>query len=224
MNKRLKTTLKLCKYCIYGFARLLSYIIPYKIISQIWKQLRTVVYTGWISREFKSFGAESYIQPSFSLLVGPESITIGEKCVIYKNVQLTAWHKRQGQIFQPEIYLGNNCHINEDSHITAINSIRIGNNVLIGKKVLITDNSHGSSLPELMDTAPKNRPLYSKGSIQIDDNVWIGEKASIMPGVHIGKGAIIAANAVVTHDIPPFCVAAGVPAKIVKIIVEENEL
>ena len=59
-------------------------------------------------------------------------------------------------------------------------------------------------------------PLYRKGPVVIEDNVWIGEKASIMPGVHIGKGAIIAANSVVTHDVPAYAVVAGVPAKIVK--------
>ena len=50
----------------------------------------------------------------------------------------------------------------------------------------------------------------------IEDNVWIGEKASIMPGVHIGKGAIIAANSVVTHDVPAYAVVAGIPAKVIK--------
>lgn len=50
--------------------------------------------------------------------------------------------------------------------------------------------------------------------------MWIGTKASIMSGVRIGKGAIIAANSVVTHDIPPYCVAAGVPAKVIKVIRE----
>ena len=97
-----------------------------------------------------------------------------------------------------------------------MNKIIIGNNVLTGKKVLITDNAHGASDRFTIDTPPMSRPLYSKGPVIIEDNVWIGEKASIMPGVHIHKGCIIAANAVVTKDIPPHCIVAGVPAKIVK--------
>lgn len=95
-------------------------------------------------------------------------------------------------------------------------SIRLGNNVLTGKRILITDNSHGVFEEGMLDVPPILRPLNSKGGITIEDNVWIGEKASIMPGVHIGKGVIIACNAVVTKDIPPYCVVAGVPAKIVK--------
>jgi acetyltransferase-like isoleucine patch superfamily enzyme len=52
--------------------------------------------------------------------------------------------------------------------------------------------------------------------VTIEDNVWIGDKATILPNVHIGKGAIIAANAVVTHDVPAYAVAAGNPARIIQ--------
>jgi acetyltransferase-like isoleucine patch superfamily enzyme len=60
------------------------------------------------------------------------------------------------------------------------------------------------------------RPLISKGEVVIGDNVWIGEGAMILPNVHIGEHAIIAANSVVTKDIPAYSIAAGVPAKIIK--------
>lgn len=92
----------------------------------------------------------------------------------------------------------------------------IGNNVLTGPDVLITDNAHGEAKRKWMDIHPSFRPLYSKGEVVIGDNVWIGQGAMIMPGVHIGDGAIIAANSVVTQDVPAYCVAAGVPAKVVK--------
>lgn len=55
-----------------------------------------------------------------------------------------------------------------------------------------------------------------KGAIIVDDDVWIGESAIIMAGVHIGRGAVIGAGAVVTKDVPPYAVAVGTPAKIVK--------
>ncbi|MGI6220066.1 MAG: acyltransferase [Bacteroidaceae bacterium] len=106
--------------------------------------------------------------------------------------------------------------IRDYSQVTAIRSIRIGNGVRTGPNVLITDNAHGASVAELLETAPNLRPLSSKGPVVIEDNVWIGTKSSIMPGVRIGRGSIIAANSVVTHDIPPYCVAAGAPARVVK--------
>ena len=62
----------------------------------------------------------------------------------------------------------------------------------------------------------------SKGDIIIDDDVWIGENAIILSGVHIGQGAVVAAGAVVTKDVPPYAVVGGVPAKIIKYRFEEN--
>ena len=106
--------------------------------------------------------------------------------------------------------------LGDHSHITCANKIVIGSGVLTGKRILITDNSHGSITLEQLQVAPKSRPVISKGDVFIGKNVWIGEKASIMPGVTIGEGSIIGANAVVTSDIPPYSVAVGTPARIVK--------
>jgi acetyltransferase-like isoleucine patch superfamily enzyme len=92
----------------------------------------------------------------------------------------------------------------------------IGNNVLTGPRVLITDNAHGASVDTIIDIAPIERELSSKGPVIIEDNVWIGEGSMIMPNVTIGKCSIIAANSVVTKDIPAYCVAAGSPARIIK--------
>ena len=63
---------------------------------------------------------------------------------------------------------------------------------------------------------PQKRPLYSKGAVFIGDNVWIGDKATILPGVKIGEGAVVAANAVVTKDVPAYSMVAGNPAKVIK--------
>jgi acetyltransferase-like isoleucine patch superfamily enzyme len=61
-----------------------------------------------------------------------------------------------------------------------------------------------------------SRPLYSKGEVVIEDDVWIGEMACIMPGVRIGRGTVIGAGAVVTKSMPPYCVVGGVPAVVIK--------
>lgn len=201
---------------IKNIIKFISYIIPYSYFSEIYKKTKAILYTGWVCREFKNFGLNSIISPTFLALQGQKYISIGDDCNIGSRVQLTAWDTFGAQKFKPQIILGNNCSIGDDSHITAINGIFLGNNVRMGKKILITDNSHGSSDADLLHIAPNYRPLYSKGPVIIDDNVWIGEKASIMSGVRIGKGVIIAANSVVTKDIPDYCVVAGVPAKIIK--------
>ena len=62
--------------------------------------------------------------------------------------------------------------------------------------------------------APKDRSLVTS-PVVIEDNVWIGEKVVILKGVRIGEGAVIGAGAIVTHDIPPYSVAVGIPARVI---------
>lgn len=152
-------------------------------------------------------------------LIGAKYISIGKNTTIHKGAIITAWDKYGDQKFTPSIKIGNNCNIGEYSHITACKEIVIGNNVLTGRRIYISDNAHGNSSKEEIDIPPIERPLHVKGSVIIEDNVWIGERVCILSGVHIGKGAIIAANAVVTHNVPPACIVGGVPAKIIKKII-----
>ena len=142
----------------------------------------------------------------------------GQKCTISNGAVLTAWDRHGNERFTPRIIIGKNVSIGSDCHISAINLIKIGDNVLTGKKVTIIDNSHGKS--ELIGLAipPALRVLFSKGPIQIDKNVWIGDKVTILSNVHIGENSIIGANSVVTQDVPPNCVVGGIPAKVIKFI------
>lgn len=180
-----------------------------------WQRCKVHLCTAIRRRYFKAFGQRSFLGLD-TVYLGEQYISVGDNLIFGNDSRLTAWDTYGAQHFTPEIIIGNNCNIGGQAHITAINRIVIGDNVLMGTKVLITDNAHGEFTAEQLDIAPFERPLYSKGAVIIDDNVWIGEKASIMPGVHIGKGAIVAANSVVTHDVPPYSMVAGVPAKVIK--------
>ena len=101
-----------------------------------------------------------------------------------------------------------------------LHKIKIGNNVLFGSNVFITDHSHGNVSVEEVDIPPNERELYSKGPVVIEDNCWICENVIILPGVHVGYSAILAAGAVITKDVPAYAVAAGNPARIVKVLKE----
>ena len=149
-------------------------------------------------------------------LMGEKYISIGKGTTINKGCILTAWDQYGEQTFTPSIKIGDNCSIGEYAHITACKEIIIGNNVLTGRRIYISDNAHGNSSKEEVEIPPIKRPLYVKGSVVIEDNVWIGERVCILSGVHIGKGAIIAANAVVTHNVPAYHIVGGVPAKTIK--------
>ncbi len=154
----------------------------------------------------------------------PEHITIGDGTVFGDWIYLTAWdsydciidNEIQRQKLTPVLIIGNNCSFGAFNHITSTNKITIGDRCLTGKWVTITDNSHGKTDFESLQVEPIRRPLYSKGSITIGNDVWIGDKATILPGVTIGDGAIIAANAVVTKNVPAYSIVAGNPARIIK--------
>lgn len=214
--KFLKIFKNLILLCIHYFCVLWSHLYSYNIKNKM-NNIKIYLYTEWISREFKSIGKMSKIKSPIKL-VGGKYITIGERSSIGERSVLTAWDKYRGDTFIPKITIGNDSIIGDDCHITAINKIEIGNNVLTGKKITITDNAHGKSEFNWLSVAPILRPLFSKGPVIIEDGVWIGEKATILPGVHIGKNAIIGANSLVTKDVPENCVVGGVPAKVIKIL------
>ena len=172
-------------------------------------------YSAWISHEFGSCGKGSTFG-GFSSLIGAHFIHLGNHLYIGKDVIWEVRDEYRGQHFTPNLSFGNQSSFGDGGHISCVNNITIGNGVRIGRKVFITDNSHGASDRLLMDTPAHLRPLYSKGPISIEDNVWIGEMVCIMPGVTIGHGSIIGANAVVTHDIPPYSLVAGNPARIIR--------
>lgn len=96
--------------------------------------------------------------------------------------------------------------------IHARQRVEIGDHSRIGEMVTIRDHNHYSELPD----APGSKKGFHCAPVIIGRNVWIGVKATITPGVTIGDHAIVGANAVVTRDVPPACVVAGVPARIVR--------
>lgn len=117
------------------------------------------------------------------------------------------------------LFFGDNFQMNDYVHITAMENVTIGNNVLLASKIYISDCSHGSYLgtenDSRPDIAPLDRPLFSKPVI-IEDNVWLGEFVSVLPGVTIGKGTIVGANSVVSRSLPAYVIAVGIPAKPIK--------
>lgn len=146
------------------------------------------------------------------MLHGLEYISVGEGTKFGDWIYLTAWNK----ITKPELVIGNNCEFGAFNHITCANRITIGDNCLTGKWVTISDNSHGTTTIDDLNISPMKRKVVSKGIVSIGNNVWIGDKVTILPNVKIGNGVVVAANAVVTHDVPDLCVVAGNPAKIIK--------
>ena len=150
-------------------------------------------------------------------ILGENCISVGDRTRIEKGCAITAWKRTpDGSEHTPSITIGKECSFGEYNHITSTNKIEIGDHLLTGRWVTITDNSHGDAELETLKQSPIMRPIISKGPVMIGNNVWIGDKATILPGVTIGDGAVIAANSVVTKDVEPYTVVAGNPAKAIR--------
>lgn len=109
------------------------------------------------------------------------------------------------------ITLGKNIFINHDCSMLDAGGITIEDEVMIGPKVTLSTENHPLD--------PKDRKALISSPIHLEKNVWLGASATILGGVRIGENSIVAAGAVVTKDVPPNVVVAGVPAKVVKHLV-----
>jgi galactoside O-acetyltransferase len=146
------------------------------------------------------------------------STTIGSNCEFRqtKNIFL-APHVvlNQGVVIHAGVETG--VHIGEHSQLNPYSvlygDIRIGRWVMIAPHVMLAGGNHQYSR---LDIPIMNQGSTSKGGITIDQDVWIGANSVITDGVHVARGAIIAAGAVVTSDVESHSIVAGVPAKIIR--------
>jgi maltose O-acetyltransferase len=113
-------------------------------------------------------------------------------------------------VYGKNIYLGDHVFLNVLCTILDCNQVRIGNHVMIGPHVQIYTPAHE------MQAAARNRGLEVAKPVVIEDNVWIGGGAILLPGVRVGCNAVVGAGAVVTRDVPVNTVVAGNPARVIR--------
>jgi maltose O-acetyltransferase len=137
-------------------------------------------------------------------------LAIGRGAVIHLGVDL--WLLSRGQVRrgaidaagQPRVSIGANTWINRGCTLDLRGGLRIGDNVSIAAEVVILSADH--------DRDQVSFPLRFR-EVVIEDHVWIGMRAMILPGVHIGRGAVVGAGSVVTRDVAALAVVAGAPAR-----------
>lgn len=125
---------------------------------------------------------------------------------IGKNVNV-----ERGAVFTPEVSIGNNSGIGINCELWG--NIIIGDDVMMGPEVIIYTKNHKK---DRIDIVMRKQGFEKEKPVIIGNDVWIGRRVMIMPGVHIGNGCIIAAGSVVTRSIPANSIAGGVPAKVIK--------
>ena len=158
-------------------------------------------------------------------LINPQHITIGDNVSLGPGCMLNAIQRYPGrfltelpegiepQCFQPGIVIGNRVSATGYLTVSAARRVTIEDDVIIASSVFIGDHSHGRSR---VDVAYKYQPLEQILPITIGRGSWLGEHVVVLPGVTIGEFAIVAANSVVSSDVPARTIVAGAPAKPVK--------
>lgn len=145
---------------------------------------------------------------------------VGKNCIIERPWNLdsgknvTIEHRNFIKIVSEKarVSIGDHTFLGHGSELDISEELVIGNNVLIAPRCFITDHNHRIDASELIaNQGCESRPICIK------DDVWLGAHVVVLSGVTIGKGAVVAAQAVVTKDIEPYSVVAGVPAKFIRL-------
>lgn len=182
-----------------------------RFIKSIWysyKNIQTQELTSQIR-----IGSNSSIEQPVQVN-GGQYICIGNGTSIGHSAWLGAYDKYLEQTFTPSIIIGDNVRIGNYACITAIDKVKIEDGCLFSEYVYISDHAHGIDASQ--GISPKNQDLYSKGSVRIGKNTFLGYRVSVLPGVTLGKHCVVGAHSVVTKSFPDYSMIAGIPAKLIK--------
>ena len=152
----------------------------------------------------------SYLDHGVRIDGGPGGVTIGERTRIAHNAMLDVHNFRGFE--NSGITIGDNSLIGPFCFIWGQGGVHIGNNVMIGPRVSVLPVNHNFDDPGV----PIRDQGITAGGIRIDDDVWIAAHAILIDGVHIGRGSAIGVGALVTKDVPPYSLAVGSPARVIK--------
>ena len=186
--------------------------MSYLKVQNWFKLKKAQLYTRLIKPDFGNIGKNSLIYPPFHSN-NVSDIYLGANCQIHAGGWIDTVREYFGVKHDGRIDIGDRTYFGHRVHIIACQHMIIGKDVLVADNVYISDQFHGFTNIDLPMLAT---PLVSPGPVIIEDQVWLGERVCVLPNVRIGRHSIIGANAVVTKDIPPYSVAVGIPAKVVK--------
>jgi len=166
-----------------------------------------------VARRFGSFGEGSIICFPYGALVNESAIHIGSGTMINTGVVLSAgWMLDQPDLPGRVVSIGDRSLIGRGSSVVGHVSIEIGNDVWTGQNVHITDMNHGYADPDL-PISQQNQP---EAPVVIGDGSWLGHNVVVLPGARIGRHVAVGAGSVVRGALPDYCVAAGVPARVIR--------
>jgi acetyltransferase-like isoleucine patch superfamily enzyme len=185
----------------------------YRLYGRFWAKGFSLAAAG----AFASFGRQSVLHPPIRL-DGEARMAVGDGVFVGAGCWLQVIDNGWGGS-NVALEIGDGTSIAGGCVLSAVTSVRLGRRVLLARNVYISDHSHAFDDP--------GRPVLDQGinrvaPVEIGDGAWLAQNVVVLPGVRIGRGAVIGANAVVRDDVPDHCVAVGSPATVVRRLASES--
>jgi acetyltransferase-like isoleucine patch superfamily enzyme len=174
-----------------------------------WHRLKTML---WYRLFFKAIGARSSIRNPL-LIANPKYIALGSNVSIRDGVRLEL--VRRPNAPSPELRIGNNVTIEQDFHLACCSKIVIGDNVSIAARCSVVDITHPFWRIDISESIA-GAMLEGPHHVIIGQRTFLGLGVTVLPNVEIGEGAVVGPHSVVMSNLPPFCVAAGNPARVIR--------
>jgi acetyltransferase-like isoleucine patch superfamily enzyme len=194
--------------------------MTYKIILKSKWILRTIinkVIQIRLNQKFGSVGTGSRISRK-TWTTGSKNIFIGKQVKIGPYCRLETF-SNYGKETKPRLIISDFASLQHAVHVYCSQHLEIQDGVLIASGCVITDNNHGI---DPLGSFYENQPLSSSPTI-IKRGAWLGENVAVLAGSTVGIRSVIGANSVVKGDIPDYCIAAGIPARLIKRFNFENQ-
>lgn len=188
-------------------------MFPLKMIARRLRAFRRAL-PGWAVRWHTAQRGGSIHSSTILLVADSARLHVGQFVNIDAfNVIVVDDEHREGVAHKSELRIGDRTYIGAQNNIRAAGgSIQIGRDCLISQQVTIVASNHGISRGERIMVQPWDT---TRTGVTLEDDVWVGANAVILPGVHIGEGAVIAAGSVVTRSVEPYAIVGGVPARVI---------
>jgi len=172
------------------------------VVSALPGALGRRVRAAWYGRSLAALGKGGNFGPGL-LVIGGRQIRVGAMFSCWRSCTLAACE-------DGALVIGDNVSLNANVYVNACGGrISVGNDVMLGPNVVLRSSDHVTTD---RDTLIRLQG-HTAEEIVIDDDVWLAANVTVVGGVHIGRGAVVAANAVVTRDVAPFTIVGGVPAR-----------
>lgn len=172
------------------------------------RRAKVAVWTAAVRPRFRRFGSGSTVEP-FCALSNPSAVEIGERVELRELAWLNCLPREDGK---PSLVIGDGCYLGRFLHINAFHDVRIEHDVMIADRVYIADNDHFYKDPQV---PIMHQGDELKGAVLLKAGCWIGTGAVILPGVTVGRNAVVGPNTVLHKDVPDYGMAYGSPAKVV---------